>query len=277
MRTIYLRSLIASAIRESIADGAEAVLLSGGLDSSTVASHARHLPAFTGYYEGEPYDERHYARLVGMDEHHEILIEPPHFVECFDEMLAAVTPPYAGTGMLGQFIVAREVAKRGIECIMSGEGGDELFGGYARLIITAGEPPPDGYEDYEVPSGYPTDLRAALDQDFEDLQNLLRVDDLIAGSFGIEVKTPLLHPSIVSYVEGLPAETRVNKRLLRQAMRGIVPDAILDRTDKRGFPTPFVAWAQKEPVKSFVKDRIGYLPNPEAPWHRGWWEDLLAA
>jgi hypothetical protein len=58
-------------------------------------------------------------------------------------------------------------------------------------------------------------------------------------------------------------------------VRGIVPDAIIDRTDKMGMPIPMVLWSQSEPLRSLIGDRLGYLPDPERPWDRGWWYDLL--
>ena len=42
-----------------------------------------------------------------------------------------------------------------------------------------------------------------------------------------------------------------------------------------GFPIPLVAWAQEEPVRSFVLGRLGYLPDPAKPWDRGWWYELV--
>ena len=79
---------------------------------------------------------------------------------------------------------------------------------------------------------------------------------------------------LVDWVLVQPPEQRVGKRLLKDAMRGLLPDAIIDRTDKRGFPVPFVEWAQHEPVRSFMLERIGYLPSPLQPWSRGYWYDL---
>jgi asparagine synthetase B (glutamine-hydrolysing) len=250
--------------------------LSGGVDSSSVyvLTGRPSLPCFTGYYEGDAYDERFFARLVAGDEHHEILITPEDFVEHFDEMTLAAKPPYQGPGTFGQYMVARYACEH-VTVMLSGEGGDELFGGYARLMIAAGEPRPDGYEDYVPPAGYPTDLKAALQWDFDRLGDLLAVDDQMLGAFGIEARAPFTDPDVVDFVLSLPPESRVGKRLLKEAMRGLVPDAILDRTDKRGFPIPIVQWANEhEGVRQIVLDRIGYLPDPAKPFAREWWVAL---
>ena len=60
MTDIYLRDLIKDAVRRYVTPDT-GVLLSGGIDSSTVAYFAPGLPAFTGYYKGAAYDERPWA------------------------------------------------------------------------------------------------------------------------------------------------------------------------------------------------------------------------
>ena len=139
------------------------VLLSGGIDSSTVAYFAAGLPLFTGYYEGEAYDERPWAALLTEGrEWHEILITPDDFAASIDGFLSVIRPPYEGPGAFGQYMVAKYVARH-VSTVLSGEGGDELFGGYARLHLVAGVPVPTGFEDYVLPADYPTDLGEALD------------------------------------------------------------------------------------------------------------------
>jgi len=58
-------------------------------------------------------------------------------------------------------------------------------------------------------------------------------------------------------------------------MYGLLPQQILNRTDKKGFPVPYVEWAQG-PLRDFVGERIGYIPDSEKPWDRKWWLDLCA-
>lgn len=251
------------------------IVLSGGLDSSTVACLAPPLPTFTGYYDAVGFDERQYARLVGKGRHHEIEIRPQDFVDHFDAMCRHLRPPIMGMGTFGQYMVAR-YASNFVDVVLSGEGSDELFGGYARTLLAAGEPLPVGYEGYVPPSDYPVqDLEAALKYDLDRLPDLLAVDTQMLGAFGVEGRAPFTDQAIVQYALALPPSERVGKRHLRQAVRGIVPDAIIDRTEKMGFPIPLVAWAQEEPVRTFVMDRLGYLPDPTKPWDRAWWYELV--
>ncbi|MEK9810760.1 MAG: asparagine synthase-related protein, partial [Candidatus Nanopelagicales bacterium] len=95
-------------------------------------------------------------------------------------------------------------------------------------------------------------------------------------AWSLTSRAPFTDPAVVEYALALPPTERVGKRHLRAAVRGIVPDAIIDRTDKRGFPVPFVEWAQG-PLRDLVGDRIGYVPDPDRPWDRQWWYDLCAA
>lgn len=266
--------LLRAAITDRLA-GRVGIVLSGGLDSSTVAALAPPLPTFTGWYDRPGFDERGYARLVGSGQHHEVCITPADFVAHFDAMREHVRPPVMGMGTFGQFMVARYAA-RYVDALLSGEGGDELFGGYARQMIVAGEPPPAGYEDYVLPEGYPRTIEAALAADYAALPDLLAVDDQMCGAHGIDARAPFTDQRIVDYALALPVTERIGKRHLRRAVRGIVPDAIIDRPTKMGFPIPLVAWAQEEPVRSFVLDRLAYLPDPAKPWDRGWWYELVA-
>ena len=127
-----LRDLIAAAVEKHVGPDT-GVLLSGGIDSSTVAYFAPELPVFTGYYKGAPYDERPWARLMQAGrEWHEIEITPQHFIDHFDTMVERIGPPTEGPGTFGQYMVSRYVSEH-VSTVLSGEGGDELFGGYARL------------------------------------------------------------------------------------------------------------------------------------------------
>ncbi len=272
---MHLRDLISDAVRRYVTADA-GVLLSGGIDSATVAYFAPELPCFTGWYAGAAYDERPWAALmVEGREWHEIEITTEDFIDNIDACLACLEPPYAGPGTFGQFMVAKYVSQH-VSTALSGEGGDELFGGYARLHIVAGVPSPLGYEDYVLPEDYPDTLAAALDWEWKvNLPALLRVDEQVTRAHGLKAEAPLTDWRVANYVLGRPDRERVGKEMLKDAMYGYLPQEILVRKDKRGFPVPYVEWAQG-PLREFMLDRIGYIPDPAKPWDRKWWLDLCA-
>lgn len=271
-----LRDLIRAAVEKHVGPDT-GVLLSGGIDSSTVAHFAPDLPLFTGYYEGAAYDERPWARLVARGrEWHEIRITPHDFAENLDRFLEVVHPPYEGPGAFGQYMVAKYVSEH-VSTVLSGEGGDELFGGYARLHLVAGVPVPQGFENYQLPPDYPRDLVKALEWEWEvNLPALLALDAQVTSAHGLTARAPMAEDGhVIDYAKALPPDMRVGKVALKAAMRGMLPDEILNRKDKRGFPVPFVEWANGQ-LYEFIRDRIGYTPDPNLPWDRKWWNDLCA-
>ncbi len=81
----------------------------------------------------------------------------------------------------------------------------------------------------------------------EHLPSLLRYEDRNSMAFSIESRVPFLTPELVDFVLSLPEEYIIapdgtSKAVFRRAMRGIVPDAILQRKDKIGFATPERNW-----------------------------------
>jgi len=91
-------------------------------------------------------------------------------------------------------------------------------------------------------------LKESLCRQLTDLlPNLLRYEDRNSMSFSVESRVPFLIPELVDFVLSLPEEYIVapdgtSKAVFRRAMRGIVPDVILDRRDKIGFSTPERKW-----------------------------------
>jgi asparagine synthase (glutamine-hydrolysing) len=79
------------------------------------------------------------------------------------------------------------------------------------------------------------------------LPSLLRYEDRNSMASSIESRVPFLTPALAEFLLALPEEhlidgRGVTKAVFRRAMRGIVPDAVLDRRDKIGFATPEGSW-----------------------------------
>ncbi|MBV9165632.1 MAG: asparagine synthase (glutamine-hydrolyzing) [Solirubrobacterales bacterium] len=123
-----------------LADVPVGVLLSGGVDSSlltALASHAspRRVSTFSIGFRERSFNElelaRQVARRYGTD-HHELVISPqiaellPKLVEAFDE-------PFADSSAVPTYLVS-QLAAQHVKVVLSGEGGDELFGGYETYV-----------------------------------------------------------------------------------------------------------------------------------------------
>lgn len=98
-------------------------------------------------------------------------------------------------------------------------------------------------------SDWQNPLRAHLKSTLTELglPNLLRYEDRDSMRWSIESRVPFLYVELVEYLYSLPDEYLLNsqgvsKHVFREAMRGIVPDVILDRKDKIGFATPERDW-----------------------------------
>jgi asparagine synthase (glutamine-hydrolysing) len=125
-----------------LADVPVGAFLSGGIDSGIlVALMARLSPApvktFTIGFDGdELYDETAGARRVAAmygTEHHEIHIRRQDMLDALPEVLGASAEPFADSSAIPTFLVARET-RRHVKVALSGEGGDELFGGYRSYL-----------------------------------------------------------------------------------------------------------------------------------------------
>ncbi len=112
--------------------------LSGGLDSSLVAAlgHEASPAAFHTFsvrFEDAEYDETHYQQLMAErigSRHHEITIGPTDIAEAFPEVVRHAERPLLRTAAAPMFLLSELVHQSGIKVVLTGEGADEMFGGY---------------------------------------------------------------------------------------------------------------------------------------------------
>jgi asparagine synthase (glutamine-hydrolysing) len=103
----------------------------------------------------------------------------------------------------------------------------------------------------------------------ETLPGLLRYEDRNSMAASVESRVPFLTPELVSFLSKLPeeyiiAQDGTSKAVFRKAMRGIVPDAILDRRDKLGFVTPEGRWLNL--LDSWVRRVLGSDTAHQVPF-----------
>jgi asparagine synthase (glutamine-hydrolysing) len=118
-----------------IADVPVGVLLSGGIDSCTLAALASEevgrVSTFTIGFDEREFDERSLARIVSTrygTDHHELVLRPDA-VELLPQLTEAFDEPFADSSAIPTFLVS-SLARQHVKVALSGEGGDEFFGGY---------------------------------------------------------------------------------------------------------------------------------------------------
>jgi len=143
--TQRLRELVEDSVRIHLrADVEVGSYVSGGVDSSLLASLARevrpHGPfkAFNGrFMDGLDFDESRYAKALADEQNmqlHVADIGEQDFVDCIAKVIWHLDQPTAGPGSFPQYMVSKRVGEH-IKVVLGGQGGDEIFGGYARYLV----------------------------------------------------------------------------------------------------------------------------------------------
>jgi asparagine synthase (glutamine-hydrolysing) len=136
-----LRETLRDSVRAHlVADVPVGVLLSGGVDSAGLAALAAQeegagVKTFSVGFEESSFDELDRARLVARrygTDHHEIVLRPDA-VELLPKLVAAFDEPFGDSSALPTYLVS-ELAAGEVKVALSGEGGDELFGGYYTYV-----------------------------------------------------------------------------------------------------------------------------------------------
>lgn len=137
-----LESLLRESVRlHLVSDVPFGAFLSGGVDSSTIVALMSQfldepVRTFSVGFEGpgSEVSELPYARLVADrygTEHHEVLVGPQDLVNLSEKLIWHMDQPIADEAVLANYMVS-ELASQHVKMVLTGEGGDELFAGYAR-------------------------------------------------------------------------------------------------------------------------------------------------
>jgi asparagine synthase (glutamine-hydrolysing) len=331
-----LRVLLERAVAAQLhADRPIGALLSGGIDSAGIvalmARAAVDRPrTFTVGFEDASFDERPQARRIAaalQTNHTELLVEKPTF-EDLEQIIRSLDEPIGDQAAVPTYLIAR-VASEYVTVVLTGEGGDELFGGYpryrwyalaehlqslpgplraaarialersgrareAKLLLGAMSPlarhlawtrviapaeidellhPEFAAEDRDDALDHlesslgawsgTTSLEQALVADFKTWlpDDILTKADRMTMASSIEARAPYLDSAVIEFASALPASARVRGRttkpLLREALRGALPEEFLGRT-KHAFRVPVEGWIEGHlaaPLRELLLDR----------------------
>jgi asparagine synthase (glutamine-hydrolysing) len=210
-------------------------LLSGGIDSSVIAllatetykekfgEHARLKTFALGVGESQDIEN---ARVIAdfLDtDHHELIVGPDRILEALPEVIYYLESfdPSLVRSSVSNFLISRYALEHGIEVLLSGEGGDEVFCGYTYL------------KDFPVAELFTRQMECI---GFLHNNASLRLDRM-NQCHGVRVVAPLISGELLQYALRIPAQykqkregdQKIEKWIFRKAFESFLPDTIVWR------------------------------------------------
>ncbi|MDT8377941.1 MAG: N-acetylglutaminylglutamine amidotransferase [Desulfotignum sp.] len=285
------QTLMASVKRRLTADVPVGVLLSGGLDSSLVVgllaeAGQKDLKTFSIGFDSvgdEKGDEFLYSDIIARHfatDHHKIQVDGNQVLPSMPDCVKAMSEPMVSHDCIGFYLLSRKVAEH-VKVVQSGQGADELFGGYHWYppMMESADPVMDyrsvfgdrSHEEYleMVTRAFhgPDYSTQFIQQHFDmpgadtPIDKTLRLDTLVmltedpvkrvdnmTMAASLEARVPFLDHTLVELVAKIPAEHKVGhggKHILKEAARAIIPNEVIDRP-KGYFPVPALKYLQGE-------------------------------
>lgn len=135
-----LNNLLRKSVSSHTDSGKVGTFLSGGLDSSTVTGVAseflgNNTDAYSIGFDEEGYDEMEYARTAARHfgvRHHTYYVTPQDVVDAIPEIANSYSDPFGNSSAVPTYYCAKLARADGIDLLLAGDGGDELFGGNER-------------------------------------------------------------------------------------------------------------------------------------------------
>lgn len=195
--------------------------LSGGVDSTLISTFHNFQYNFT--YEDSDYKQE--------------------FLEALPKISHHLDYPLDSFSSFGLWVLAKQAKEKGVKVVLSGEGADELFGGYVRYVPNA--------LNYEARKRFPsyTDMFPYEGDlgwlDFNGkMRGLLRMGDRMASAHGIENRCPFLDRRIIEFAFSLPPELKAcgfdTKKILRRILQKRKPDYVTE--EKHGLYCSVNEW-----------------------------------
>jgi asparagine synthase (glutamine-hydrolysing) len=275
-------------------------LLSGGLDSSLIVAFlARRIPdslqTFSVGFENrgdELGNEFEYSDIVAQEfgtRHHKIQVDSAELLEHLPDCLYAMSEPMVSHDNIAFYLLGREVSKH-VKVVQSGQGADEVFGGYHWYppMMDSKDPLAEyqrvffdrdhdefcravapAYANGDASSDFVArhfDAAAAdwaIDKSLHLDTTVMLVDDPVKRvdnmtmAWGLEARVPFLDHELVELAARIPPGHKIDgggKYVLKEMARKFIPDAVIDRP-KGYFPVPELKYLSGRSLE-FVKDTL---------------------
>ena len=320
-REILLDALRAAVKRRLVADVPVGALLSGGVDSSLIVglmaeAGVRELRTYNVGFEdvgGEKGNEFEYADIVAErfgTIHERIFVPEAELLTRLPEAIAAMSEPMVSHDCIGFYLLSEAVSRHS-KVVQSGQGADEVFGGYHWYPKLDGSATPvadylDAFRDRSygeyrevVQERYlagdasgdfvaarfadpgaadPVDQALRLDTTVMLVDDPVKRVDNMTMAFGLEARVPFLDHELVELAARIPARHKLaggGKGILKEAARVVIPSAVIDRP-KGYFPVPALKYL-KGGVLDNVRDALSSRAARERGLFRQGYVDRLLA
>ena len=219
-----LHQVLRESIKTSLYGDHHAAFLSGGVDSSTVAGLYKELKGTAKTYsmgfDAQGFDETEFARETARHfgtDHHEYYVTPQDVIDAIPKIAAFYDQPFGNASAIPAYACAKLAASEGVQLMLGGDGGDELFGGnerYAKQSV------------FELYGCIPKPLRAGLLEPISKLPFAEKVMPLRKmKSYIKQAKTPLpARFETYNFLNQHPLEQIFNADFLQQ----VSPHQFLD-------------------------------------------------
>ena len=313
--------LIRSVRSQSRSDVNLGCQLSGGLDSSLVTLQARaeraDANAFSIVFNEPRFSEERWiqtaAEAAGVTSHR-FVFDEAGFMGALDAASWHMDQPISHPNSLALWLLA-ERSREHATVLLTGEGADELFGGYARFTTAVGDERSPGVHDpvdtFVRATAFHSearlaklrpaaDLRPAIEKrravfhegGADHLSNCLRYDmqthlgdlllrqDKMAMAHGVENRVPFLDQHIVDFARALPAEHLASKAVVKELARRTFDEAFVGRR-KFAFNLPLAQYFRSPAFVTLMEERL--LPGMrsrglvDVQVVRRWWRRALSA
>ncbi|HET7369536.1 MAG TPA: N-acetylglutaminylglutamine amidotransferase [Gammaproteobacteria bacterium] len=298
---VLLKALRTAVQRRLVADVPVGVLLSGGLDSSLIVGLLAEagqtgLETFSVGFESvgrEKGDEFEYSDIVARrfeTRHHKLFVDSNELLPALADCVTAMSEPMVSHDVIGFYLLSREVAKH-VKVVQSGQGADEVFGGYhwypplldsrhpiadyasvffdrdhaefAEAVVPELVGDDDSrrfvHDHFAMPgASRPIDKALRLDTTIMLVDDPVKRVDNMTMAWGLEARVPFLDHELVELAARMPAEYKVGnggKHVLKETARRVIPAAVIDRP-KGYFPVPALKYL-RGPYLDFVRDVLG--------------------
>ncbi len=265
-------------------------IVSGGVDSSLITALAAQnssKPLSTFHVctkNSSAYNENTFAREFANHygtRHHEVEVDLLDFTDLLTEFTRYLGQPDSAPQSLSAFALAKSIKDHGFKVAYGGEGADELFGGYSRMVQAQAQTRLDTHTYNEALAPFSTHVLPNLFTQqhkqtypvtqkpiqsvaemyaFERTQrlpaHLLRRADHLFMASSVEMRVPLCQPTIQDFAQRTHHAGLTAKPHIYEAAKGLVPPSILNRP-KHHFVFPIVdAYRSYQCVRSILMDTI---------------------